>query len=157
MSYMKLIKLLYLVDRTALTRWGQPVTFDKFSSTDKGVVLSKTLSLINGEDGEIWQKVFQSHGDHETKLIDESIGIEKLSKAEIKLLDEIFEKFGKMSRWQLSDYHHTLPEWIDPDGSSIPIDIQDVLKFENKTSAEIESIKKELESLSVTSFLFDQK
>jgi len=32
MNYMKLIKLLYLVDRTALIRWGRPVTFDSYCS-----------------------------------------------------------------------------------------------------------------------------
>ena len=43
MSYMKLIKLLYLADREALSRWGRPITTDKYVSMDKGPVLSRVL------------------------------------------------------------------------------------------------------------------
>ena len=32
MSYLKLLKLLYIVERTALLRWGRSVTFDRFVS-----------------------------------------------------------------------------------------------------------------------------
>ena len=48
MSYMKLIKLLYLADREALLRWGRPITFDAYVSMDRGPVLSSVLDLING-------------------------------------------------------------------------------------------------------------
>ena len=34
MSYMKLLKLLYLVDREALLRWGRPVSTDRYVSMD---------------------------------------------------------------------------------------------------------------------------
>jgi hypothetical protein len=33
MSYLKLIKLLYLLDREALLRWGRPVTTDRNTPT----------------------------------------------------------------------------------------------------------------------------
>ena len=35
MSYMKLIKLLYLADREALARWGRPITTDQYVSTPR--------------------------------------------------------------------------------------------------------------------------
>ncbi|HEV8430339.1 MAG TPA: Panacea domain-containing protein, partial [Pyrinomonadaceae bacterium] len=47
MHYMKLIKLMYLVDRAALLRWGSPITFDNYVSMPHGPVLSSTLDLIN--------------------------------------------------------------------------------------------------------------
>ena len=34
MSYMKLLKLLHLVDREALLRWGRPVSTDRYVSMD---------------------------------------------------------------------------------------------------------------------------
>src|SRR6266436_1981672 len=49
MSYMKLIKLLYLADRTALLRWGRPITTDNFVSMDRGPVLSRMLDLATEE------------------------------------------------------------------------------------------------------------
>jgi len=157
MSYMKLVKLLYLADRAALLKWGRPITFDKFVSMPHGMVLSGTLDLINGdEDGVVWNSTFELFGDREIRLKkDPSTG--KLSKAEIKLLDEIFAEFGSKTRWELRDYTHTLPEWIDPNGSSIPVGFSDVLKFGDRTPAEIESIKGELESLSSLSSLIASK
>ena len=36
MSYMKLIKLLYLADREALAQWGRSISIDTYVSMDKG-------------------------------------------------------------------------------------------------------------------------
>jgi len=153
MSYMKLVKLLYLADRESLLKRGRPITFDKFVSMPHGMVLSGTLDLINGEEeSAVWNDVFEPYGDREIKIKkDPSTG--KLSRAEITVLDEIFAKFGEKTRWELRDYTHTLPEWIDPLGSSIPIQVSDVLKYGERTAAEIESIKTELESLAALSSL----
>jgi hypothetical protein len=43
---MKLIKSLYLADRTALIRLFRPVTFDSYCSLPYGPNLSRTLNLI---------------------------------------------------------------------------------------------------------------
>ena len=51
MSYMKLIKLLYLADREALLRWGRTISTDRYVSMDRGPVLSRVLDLAtDGED-----------------------------------------------------------------------------------------------------------
>src|SRR5947209_20462172 len=49
MSYLKLIKLLYLLDREALLRWGRPVTTDRYVSMDNGPVVSRIYDLIREE------------------------------------------------------------------------------------------------------------
>src|SRR5260370_12146701 len=49
MSYMKLIKLLYLADREALLRFGCPITTVRYVSIDRGPVLSRVLNLISEE------------------------------------------------------------------------------------------------------------
>src|SRR5208283_5844116 len=49
MNYMKLIKLLYLLDRSALLTWGRPVTTDRYVSMDRGPVVSRILNLIREE------------------------------------------------------------------------------------------------------------
>lgn len=43
MSYMKLIKLLYLADREALLQWGRPITTDRYVSMNRDPVLSRIL------------------------------------------------------------------------------------------------------------------
>jgi len=50
MSYMKLIKLMYLADREALLRWGRPISTDRYVSMDKGPVLSRVLDLATDGD-----------------------------------------------------------------------------------------------------------
>ena len=50
MSYLKLIKLLYLADRAALARWGRPITTDRHVSMNHGPVLSRVLDLVNDGD-----------------------------------------------------------------------------------------------------------
>src|SRR5260370_7701525 len=49
MHYLKLIKLLYLVDRAALLNWGVPVTTDHYVSMDNGPVVSRIYNLITEE------------------------------------------------------------------------------------------------------------
>ncbi len=153
MSYMKLVKLLYLADREALKRWGRPISYDSYVSMDHGLVLSRTLNLINASDRseaqQYWSKfISPPFGDHEIQSIKDP-GTENLSESEEELLNEIFTEFGKMSRWEIVDYVHTLPEWIDPKGSAIPIQYEDVLTGGGKTEAETASIKNEIEEIAL--------
>ena len=152
MSYLKLIKFLYLADREALARWGRPITTDCYVSMKHGPVLSRVLNLITeGEDpssGEtIWTKYISEPDHFDVFLKNDSPG-DLLSEAEDELLDETFGKFGHMNRWKLVDFVHTLPEWKDPDGSAFPITYRDILKAQNKTPERIRAIESELQSLS---------
>lgn len=152
MSYMKLLKLLYLVDREALLRWGRPVSTDRYVSMDRGPVLSKTLDIISegAEDhvGRTWAEYISPLlGDHEVELLRKDPPRDELSRAEEKLIGEIFEKFGRLTRWQIVDHVHTLPEWIDPHGGAISIEYRDILRAGNKTEIEIESILQELRNI----------
>ena len=49
MSYLKLIKMLYFLDREALLRWGRPVTTDRYVSMANGPVVSRIYDLIREE------------------------------------------------------------------------------------------------------------
>jgi len=145
MSYMKLLKLLYLADRESLLRWGRPLSTDRHVSMDNGPVLSQTFNLIN-EGGSIWSTYISAPSNYEVAAMAEAPRSE-LSRAEEKLIASIFEKFGTWSRWQLRDYVHRLPEWLDPSGSAIPIGYEDILKAGGKTEEEIDSILAELRNI----------
>jgi len=157
MSYMKLIKLLYLVDRQALLSWGFPVTTDSHVSMDKGPVLSQVLNLITeGKDpnaASIWSRYISDPDDYQVQLKTEDVPSEELSIAEEKLIDAIFAEYGRFSRWQLVDILHGLPEWQDPKGSAIPIQFSDILKAGGKTEGEIAAVIAELESLNASELL----
>ncbi|MGH9611716.1 MAG: Panacea domain-containing protein [Bryobacteraceae bacterium] len=157
MKYLKLIKLLYLADREALSRWSRPITTDNYVSMDNGPVLSQVLKRIDdgAAPGEptFWTSHIVPCGDWDVILTaDPSDG--QLSKAEERVLDKIFEQFGHRNRWDIVKFVHTLPEWQDPSGSAIPIDYRDILKALKKPDEEIAAIEAELAELNqVESFM----
>ena len=153
MSYLKLIKLMYYIDRAALIQWGRSVTFDRIISMNQGMVLSETLNLITGgvplEQHLAWRDLISAPmGDYEVAANDVQTDYDELSDAEEELIRKVFDVSGKKSRWELVEEHHKLPEWIDPDGSSIPLTYRDILQKSGKRSyADIEAIGEELESI----------
>src|SRR5262249_40766404 len=148
MSYMKLIKLLYLVDRTALIRWGRPVTFDSYCSLPYGPILSRTLNLITEgappEEPSIWSTCISEPQHYEVALTSEcSTG--ELSQAEEDLIGEIFSRYGQMNRWDLVErLHDELPEWQNLQGSALPIEYRDILRAGGRTELEIAEIEDEI-------------
>lgn len=150
MSHLKLTKLLYLAEREHLSTYGCSLTNDKPVSMPHGPVLSTTLDLMDGNiDDSYWESLISSKENHELS-IKPNISIshlKKLSRAEINVLDKIWEKFGKMSRWQIRDYTHIhCKEWVDPNGSSNPIKLKDLLIATGKTESQANSIESFIES-----------
>jgi uncharacterized phage-associated protein len=130
MHYLKLLKLLYLADRKALLELGRPISYDRFVSMPHGPVLSRTYDLIVGEpDPEqpsYWHQVISEPEGYKVALVGQAPR-DQLSRAEEEILDQVFAQFGHWGRWRLAHYTHTLPEYRDPQGSSLPIEIRDVL------------------------------
>lgn len=150
MSYMKLIKLLYIADREALIRWGRPITGDAHCALDHGPVLSRTLNLINDGAGPMGESVWLEHIS-EPQAYDVQLkkdpGDGALSVAETELLEEIFKRHGHLSRWDLVKLTHSFPEWHDPQGGSIRIDCRDILEAGGLTDRQIVDIEEELQGL----------
>jgi uncharacterized phage-associated protein len=152
MNYMKLIKLMYLADREALSRWGRPLTGDSYVSMRHGPVLSEVLDKINhGREPHVhsyWHEYIAVHGAYSVRLKGEGPALDELSKRERGAIRDINRKFGRMDRWDLVDLlHKVLPEWKDPGDTSTPIHVRDIFKALNKTELEIEKIEGELSSL----------
>jgi uncharacterized phage-associated protein len=157
MSHLKLIKLLYLLDRLAFVRLGRPVTSDSYFSMPHGPVLSFTLDRINEPEesaGSYWDGVIAPKVGHEVPLRSAEVPNDRLSPAEEALIDEVFATYGRMSRWQLRDFTHTLPEWEDPHGSSCRIDPAAILRSEGFSEQDIEAVARELEQSDLADTVF---
>jgi len=136
MAHLKLIKLMYLAERRAMDKHGSLITGDRFVSMDQGPVPSLTLSYLNGEkrngpDG--WDKWISDKADHQVALMDraKSALLDELSVAETEVLSTVWQRFGRMSKWDLVDYLHDAKncrEWKDPDGSSVPISYDQIFE-----------------------------
>jgi uncharacterized phage-associated protein len=149
MSYMKLIKLLYIADREALGRWGRPITTDTYVAMKHGPVLSYVFNLITEpySDDTFWARHISEPEHFCVRLKAEPAG-DLLSEAEDELLDEISKRFGHLNRWALVDMVHKFPEWKDPQGSALPIEYADILRAQDKKPEEISAIENELNALS---------
>lgn len=152
MNYMKLIKLLYLVDRKALEKWECPITGDSYFAMDHGPVLSKVLDFITHEvdpvSPSIWSE-FIRKVDYSVELIKSKDSSEdELSRREIDLIDELFQKYMNKDEWALVRELHgdNFPEWQDPEGSSNPIRVEDIFKVLGKTERDIRIIESETNS-----------
>lgn len=160
MSYLKLIKLLYLADREALHRWGFSITTDVFVSMDHGPVVSKIYDLITIDERmkPFWSTYISAPlGDYEVALRTEHVPQNQLSRAEEKLLTEIFGTYGTWDRWKLRDFTHDLPEWHDPNGSSIPIQIEEILTAQGASDKEIKAIIKDLNAAETANNAFGSR
>lgn len=150
MSILKLTKLLYLADRAALDRYGVPMTGDKYVSMPHGPVLSTTYDLLTGtieSHSKGWEYWVSDREDHEVLLNHpiEPGALDELSPADIEVLTQVWDKFGGMKRWALRDYTHAhCPEWRDPQGSSIPIHVSDILRALGKSEEEAHALEEEL-------------
>jgi len=152
MHYIKLLKLLYLVDREGLRRWGIPVTTDRFASMDHGPIVSNIFNLITDEEKPraVWGRFISAPmGDWEVELVaNQDPGTSRLSKAEESLINEVYAQFGYRNRWDLIRNHmHKLPEWRHPDGSSIPIHIRQILEAIGEDEDEIRATLRELRTI----------
>jgi uncharacterized phage-associated protein len=157
MSILKLMKLMYLIDREALVRWGWSITSDNYSAMPYGMVLSSTYSLVNEEStsSSYWKRFITAPQNYDVNLI-EVPEYDELSKAELELIRELYNKWGHKNRWYLvNEVHHKLAEWKNPNGSSIPVTYQEVF-VENKIPEEDFSIfLEELEDLALVEQIFE--
>lgn len=158
LNYMKLIKLMYLADRQALLKWGRPITYDSYFSLKHGPILSTTLDLINEgkqpNSDHVWFKHISIPKDYEVALSQDCLP-DDLSEAEESVINLTFEKYGHYDKWDLVDLlHSVLPEWQNPNGSSIPITYRDILMAGGKSEEDIKCIEEEISNVCFVADIF---
>lgn len=138
-NVLKAIKLVYLVDRESIKRWGVPVLDENRYSMPHGPVNSYTYSHINGErDLEScgWSNFLEDRENHMI-AVKNNITVDdfdELSDADIQCLDAVWEQFGAMGQFELRDWTHNgdnIPEWEDPNGSSEIIPLERIMRAVN--------------------------
>ncbi|MFQ1702072.1 Panacea domain-containing protein [Loktanella agnita] len=140
-NVLKLAKLLYLAERESMNRFDEPMFFDRLVSMDHGPVTSIALNQVNGlTQSTDWDAYIAGRTGYEIKAA-EGLTLEslnELSKADLRILEDLWDSFGEMSQYQLRDWTHTnCREWENPHGSSKPIPHDRVFKFLGKEHAEL--------------------
>jgi uncharacterized phage-associated protein len=131
MSYLRLLKLLYIADRESIAATGWPITGDQAVAMDNGPVLSHVYDLIMDRHvgTALWNQFFQrNHYSLETTALPD-IGM--LSKFEVAKLQEISRRFEDQGEWELVAITHEFAEWKknQPRKHSMkPIPLEDILE-----------------------------
>lgn len=153
MSHLKLMKLMYLSERTSLKDYANTICGDRFVSMPHGPVLSATLDQMNGyaksQPGG-WEHFISDRANHElsvkSEVAENENALGHISKSSMAAMDQVWKKFGAMNRYEISDYtHNHCAEWEDPHGSSRPIPIERVLRAVGYDEQQAKSIAKRLE------------
>jgi len=148
MNIMKLVKLIYLLDRLSLDRRGIPVCGGDYLSMRNGPVTSEVLDLINDgrlyrESDNRWEQCLSDRENHEVALL-RMPKREQVSNAEVKLLDEIWSEHGSKSQWQLVDWcHDNCKEWTPVSSGKSPISVEQIGEALGKAGDEIAWLTRE--------------
>jgi uncharacterized phage-associated protein len=155
MNYMKLVKMLYFADRKSIEEYEYPITFDNFSDMPHGPVVSTTLDLIknNCESAEIWNTYFEKNR-YLIRLKDSYPKLKKLSPADVEILEQVYVENEKLTPFQIAEKSEKLPEWKDPDGSSFPISLMDLLIAMGNDESEAKRIQLQIMQSSELDFIF---
>jgi uncharacterized phage-associated protein len=161
MNYMLLIKLLYLLDRRALKKWGRAVTGDEYYSMKLGPVLSEVLTLITQQPDPDTKGYWATHISEPNRYvveISENPGDDELSEAEESVIQAVFEKYGSYDPFQLADHlHQVLSEWQPVEHGRIPITIADILKAHGKSEEQIAAVESDVTAVAKVQRLFAVK
>lgn len=150
LNYTKLIKLLYLADRTALIEWGFTITGDDYYALHHGPVLSRTLDLIKGSGSEYaqssWDEMFYTEG-YDLKGEKTNRTTETLSEIEEQILTDIDNQYKEKSYGEMIDIVHdpdVCPEWSDPGTGSVRITLDQILSVSGIPEDEAAEIVEDL-------------
>jgi len=122
----------------------QPITGDRAYSMKYGPVLSGVYDLIKGKNVDnalpLWSEYISTE-ENFVKLRKEP-EYDYLCELAQEIIAEVYKQFGHLDPFAVAEWTHGLPEWKKPpEKSRIPIVVDDVLRFLNKTDEDIEEIR----------------
>jgi uncharacterized phage-associated protein len=130
MSYLRLLKLLYIADRESLRDVGRPIVGTRPVAMKHGPVLSEVLDLVKGEhfDEPIWSEFIRRDG-YEVELTKDP-GVLTLSRYEIGMLTMTAEANRETDDWELAQKTHSFADWAKNyrEGTSTPIPFEDIIE-----------------------------
>jgi|GEM_PF-659824 len=139
MTRLKLLKLLYIAERTMIQERDHAFLLDRPVAMRHGPVLSGIYNLIKGEHTEhaAWADFFEADGDLVCLKSEPPRG--SLSAYEIRLLQRIADEYAQKDPWEVAQETHSFPEWRDNypgNNSSATIPWEDIARSLGKDDPE---------------------
>lgn len=159
LNIMKLVKLVYLLDRISLDRRGIPVVGGDYLSMRNGPVTSELLDIVNagklfGEKDTLWEQCISDRHNHDIKL-ERMPERERVSDTEVELANEIWVEHGARDQWQLVEWCHThCPEWTPITRGCAPIPVERIAIALGKEPKEVLRLRQEAAELNLLDEIF---
>lgn len=116
MRYIRLVKLLYLIDRQAFYKLGRSITNDTYCSMPKGMVPSRVYDLVKGKANQaegVWKRNIKTPvSRHYAELRESPEQLKVLSEAEKEIVRAVSMEHIDRDDFELADYTKG-PEYID--------------------------------------------
>lgn len=161
LNYTKLIKLIYIADRTCLEKYNFAISGDKYCSMPQGLVLSNLYEFINKQNNIEFNSLFIKNNYDLISIPEAKYPFDELCEAEKNILDEVDAKYHNYTWQQLvDDVVHKFPEWDKKAKEyNTSIDLQKYVLLEKlgKTKEEIKSILETEETFNQLEEQFKQK
>ncbi|MFA5072022.1 MAG: Panacea domain-containing protein [Candidatus Pacearchaeota archaeon] len=149
---LKAIKLIWLIDRLHLRKYGRMITNDIYFAMRLGPVGSFSKDYAGGnvldEEERIYYDKYISFKDNTiTSIRDVEEGI--FSDSDKEVMKEIITNYGNCSKTSLINFSHIFPEWskfkdiIDGGTQREPMDINDFFKNPVEEKTNLKNIFKE--------------
>ncbi len=156
MSYLRLLKLLYIAERENLAATGWPILGDRAVAMDNGPVMSQVYDLIMDRHigAPRWGQYFRRSHYCLEKVTEADVG--RLSRQEIDRLQEIAHRYEDISEWDLVNVTHDFADYVKnkpPKKSMKPISVEDILEGVGKSNL-LASIEQEREDAEIYDGIF---
>ena len=167
---LRLVKWLYLAERSSYEQFGEPLIGDRMLSMKHGPVLSNTLFLMeNPHRATVRTGVWEANVASVTHGLNRRVYMElptdcaygsaddlrSLSEAEVELLEEVWANFGRCSANELDPEEFPEWTWKEP-GSNPPIEVGQLLPILGWSEDETAVAISRLERLKGIEIAFDR-
>lgn len=143
-----LVKCIYFAERESLARRGRPICGGHYSNMPHGPVPKDVYVRITGYGrASVWAHYIQPGEEHDIHLVTD-VAPSALSEADLSLLQESFEKFGRMpfpDLWRLVHDRTSVPEYRPPsEVNETPLTVDAVLEGIGRSAEEIDRIRRDV-------------
>jgi hypothetical protein len=142
MPALKLVALLYLVDRESFIESTYPLTGDEFVVAEDGPTLRTLRQWALGAPcsvGKEWKRYVQPVAEHQWGHTRED-DFGALSERDCELLDVVFERHRAATYDELCELARRFPEWRAPAEAPEPIDPATILRHAGYEEVDIEEV-----------------
>jgi hypothetical protein len=156
---MKLVKLVYLLDRLSLARRGIPVVGGAYFSLPNGPITSELPDTISsgclaGKPDCHWDDYLSDRQDHQVALKGPA-RCDHLSPAEMDLIAELYREHGAKNQWELRDWcHEHCEEWTPLEDGRDRIPLEKIARAVGKTDEQIRRLTEEAQELNCLASAF---